>query len=467
MILIKLGKNIYYGLVVALTLIAYFRSLDYFFLNDDFLWLETAILSKDNPIHLMDLSRYHEFRPVVNLYFLVVHTVFGLNPTGFHLTNLIIHIMNSMMVVYLATSLAPSEKVGGLAGVLFSVNFAHSGTVEWVSAASALLGTFFYLIAFISIRYYLENGERRFYLASILSFLAALFSVEYTITLPVLMAVYVLLKYQKKDLKVLLPFFIIACFFVLFQFGLQTSYNPGNSKTYYRHEGIISPDYFIDNLVQEWQMLWLPFKNDLWKNKVLTPEMEAALLITLFIIIGSFYLIFKGDRHVKFSVAWIYITFLPFMLLSSQIFQRYLYLPSIGYSMILAGLIFVAYKKLDIRFGTAFSGLLTLLIIANLFVHIWYINTDGADLYRGREVESTISGVMELYPEFPPDSTVVIIDPPMMFEYTSAMFRVFYRSDISVLTYIHEEVGTTLQSNPDDDYFVFRVTKDGHVTEIR
>jgi len=47
----------------------------------------------------------------------------------------------------------------------------------------------------------------------------------------------------------------------------------------------------------------------------------------------------RGSQSVRFGVLWIVISFLPFAFVAVGIASRYLYLPSVGFSLVLAGLV--------------------------------------------------------------------------------------------------------------------------------
>ncbi len=100
-------------ILAALVFLTYRSTLTFNFVWDDFLYVEqnTAIQSwaylddaftspqttwSSDPIHTIS-----EWRPVRNISFLIDHTLYGLNPTGWHLTNLILHAIATILLYHL------------------------------------------------------------------------------------------------------------------------------------------------------------------------------------------------------------------------------------------------------------------------------------------------------------------------------------------------------------------------------
>ncbi|MCA9520278.1 MAG: glycosyltransferase family 39 protein, partial [Myxococcales bacterium] len=94
------------------------------------------------------------FRPLVSLSLWLDLRLFGLRPLGFHLTNVLIHSLNAVLVAEIADRLfvgvdTPSRKPAAhLAGALFLLLVPHAEAVVWISGRADLLATLFGLAAF-------------------------------------------------------------------------------------------------------------------------------------------------------------------------------------------------------------------------------------------------------------------------------------------------------------------------------
>ena len=97
-------------------------------------------------------SKY--YRPLVGLSLLIDHRFSGLNPRGYHLTNILLHVAATLFFVLLLQLLFRSFWVTLLAGLVFALHPVHSESVAFVSARTDLLMTVFALGALLSALYY-------------------------------------------------------------------------------------------------------------------------------------------------------------------------------------------------------------------------------------------------------------------------------------------------------------------------
>lgn len=130
----------------------------------------------------------------------------GLNPSGFHLTNNLLHAINSALVMLLAWRtyrLAIShadEKRDSLkclvaafcAGLLFAVHPQHVESVAWVAERKDVLCMLFTLLAMLAWISYATSGEslrQRYHGLSLLCFVLAAMAKPMAVTLPVVLLV--------------------------------------------------------------------------------------------------------------------------------------------------------------------------------------------------------------------------------------------------------------------------------------
>lgn len=135
------------------------------------------------------------YRPLTNLTYYVDRRIWGANPAGFHLTNLLLHGGNSGLVFWLARSLTGGLGTPLLTGLLFAVHPVHTESVTMVQGRTDLLMTLFLLLSFWLLRA-ADTGWARSRLAAGLSlgaFFLALLAKEMAVTWPVLLAGWCLL----------------------------------------------------------------------------------------------------------------------------------------------------------------------------------------------------------------------------------------------------------------------------------
>ena len=184
------------SLILAVSLLVYAPSLYGYFLSDDFNIV--TILSSDRnsvdwrnvlsdfyTVYRGDLSHSY-YRPVVTLSGGIDISLWGINPVGPHLTNMLLNAFNGLLVYGIAT-LPPiaSPGIGLTAGLLFALHPLHPEAVYWLVGRTELIMAFFTLLAILL--YLAYSGHRRplIYLGSLLSFILALASKETAVIVPI------------------------------------------------------------------------------------------------------------------------------------------------------------------------------------------------------------------------------------------------------------------------------------------
>jgi len=195
-------KNIrfYWILLVIFILcgvIAYFNTINSFFLSDDFVLI--SAISKNGPFAVWTHSPWSFFRPLISLSLFIDYKLWELNPIGYHFTNILIHSLNSFFVFLISFLLVNKiqlfkKRIWGLplfSGFIFLILPCHTEAVAWISGRTDVIATFFYLSSFCTYLFYKQNSKISYLLISILLFVCALFSKESVITYP-----FVILSYE-------------------------------------------------------------------------------------------------------------------------------------------------------------------------------------------------------------------------------------------------------------------------------
>jgi hypothetical protein len=193
----------------------YINSLTNPFVYDDYrLVVENAALA--HPGDLWGVVWHDITRPVVNLSYALDAALWGIRPLGFHLTNVLLHAINVVLVFVVATAmdvdvrpsdpqtsgpsdsrtLGPSDPrvrrwgLALIAAVLFAVHPMLSQAVGYVSARADLLCATFVLLTFLLARRYLLNGGLLWAGLSAVAWLLAIGSKEPAAMFPFVLLVY-------------------------------------------------------------------------------------------------------------------------------------------------------------------------------------------------------------------------------------------------------------------------------------
>ena len=90
------------------------------------------------------------YRPLFLLWFRLNHTIFGLNPPGWHFTTIFCHVAATYMVFALVRRLAASRFMAFSAAALFALHPVHIESVAWVSGVTDPLLAVFLIGSFLA-----------------------------------------------------------------------------------------------------------------------------------------------------------------------------------------------------------------------------------------------------------------------------------------------------------------------------
>jgi tetratricopeptide (TPR) repeat protein len=209
------------ALISVAILVVYFPSLGGRFIMDDLL------LITENPlIRASDgLSRFWfttepiDYWPVTNTSFWLEWRLWGAEPTGYHVTNVILHALNALLIwAILAELLIPGAF---LAALLFALHPVNVESVAWIAQRKGLLAMLFSLLSIVC---YLRAERRtghasrdgttatRWYWTSLMLFLLAMLSKSSVAILPVILLSMVWWQrpLRATDLARTAPFFFVA-----------------------------------------------------------------------------------------------------------------------------------------------------------------------------------------------------------------------------------------------------------------
>ena len=148
-------------------MLAYARTLSYEFVWDDVLlvarsqrlreWSSLpAVLGSHFWSEVHEGSHY--YRPLVSLSFFLDLQLWGLNPLGFHLTNLLAHLATALAVLALARRLSGDTLAAAIAGLAFALHPIHTESVTFISGRTDVLATLFFLLSLLGYARWREGG---------------------------------------------------------------------------------------------------------------------------------------------------------------------------------------------------------------------------------------------------------------------------------------------------------------------
>ncbi len=174
-------------LVPLLTAAVYLPSLRSGFVNwdDDKYVQDNVLLRAPGGLARIWAGRHDlQYYPLTLTSFWLEYRAWGDRPSGYHATNVVLHAINALLVVFVARSLGLARWPSIAAGLLFGIHPLQVASVAWVTERKNVLAGVFFLASFLCYRSFRQRGDWRLYAACLAAFVLALLSKTATITLP-------------------------------------------------------------------------------------------------------------------------------------------------------------------------------------------------------------------------------------------------------------------------------------------
>jgi tetratricopeptide (TPR) repeat protein len=169
--------------VLALVVFACFANS----LANDFVFDDKAVILDNRLLRsLANLPRLltSSYRPLRDISHAFDFALWGENAAGFHLTNILIHLANSLLVFTLIRRLAGDFQVALIAALVFAVHPIQTDAVTYISGRRDILFSLFYLASFHCYLSYKASGSRRTFGLFIGCWALSLMAKEMAVSLP-------------------------------------------------------------------------------------------------------------------------------------------------------------------------------------------------------------------------------------------------------------------------------------------
>lgn len=339
-------------IIILLTTFTYLGSFYVPFMMDDYHVVQV------NP-NIRNISSINLGGRSLLMYSFAINYYLGeLNPFGYHLVNLLIHIACSILVYYVAYSILEriredKEKENIIASsfgaLIFALHPLHIGTVTIVSSRSSTLMSMFFLA---SLLFYTKSKEnKKMLLLSFLMFILALLSKEDAIMLPFIIILYdlcfnieklnlsILLNRTIKIYSIFLSVLIAGILFLRINLKqmLSNFFTQQSFESTYEHllTGFKSIIYYI-------KLVYFPigYSTEYYvqtAHSFLELKVFLSFLAIITILILGI-ILYKKNSWATFCIYWFFITLIPtttFVVMRDLVTDRWVYLPSIGLIMLL------------------------------------------------------------------------------------------------------------------------------------
>lgn len=420
--------------MAGITFVVYYTTLSFEFVWDDIpqivdnplirSWHSVSrVFSSDLWFHATRSQVY--YRPLFVVWSILNFKIFGLQPWGWHLETVLLHIAATCAVYFLVRALKLDHWTASLSALLFGLHPIHIETAAWISAASDSMVTLFYVLAFIA---YLKARppevptKRSWQIASHVCLACALLTKEMAVTFGLMVMVYEWL-FSKADgrppwLRVWRSFLSAAPYFIL-----TLAYLALRSVAL-RRGARLDPNHTTFDVVITWPSVLFTYLRLLIFPKGLTGLYYSTYALppgfwnfvvplTAVCIFGAIIIYWArrtDDPIVSFSTLWMVIGIIPVLYLRALpdgkvVKDRYIYLASVGFVLLLARAIRLLrlrnQETQSTRVQLAIVGTICVAFIAGVLVQQVYWANDLLLFYRGYNLyPQNVDGTMELASAF-------------------------------------------------------------------
>jgi len=347
------------------------------FFLDDFLHLHLIERFKSGfEPFINDVFMGAFFRPAITFFWMLDHLVYGINPTGYYLSNIIYLFISSVLLFMLLQNMTGSYSISGIISALYAVGPVTGIGVMWLSNRFDLIGTLLFLASTLLFLRYVRFRRPMAYLWSVFLGTLAYFCKEITITLPVILVLasgFMFLyrapqtfnfRLIKRLISLSTPYFTIAVIYMIWRFAVIKSLGGyvGEQKE------PLTLGYFF--------FLWNCFGDYLWLIKNFFVFIVLTMLLIVLLVKKNFY---ASNKLFFFGILFTVITAFPLVMIlryrgvMSYMTPRFFFLPNIGALIVLASM----YDPRGGRARRALAGVILALVGVSMalnnyiLVHKW------------------------------------------------------------------------------------------------
>jgi len=363
------------------------------------------------------------YRPVSMVFLMMIHKVWGLNPFGWHLTSILLHLMNTFLVYILLRRISQNTTLSLIAGVIFAVHPIHVEAVTPVYNSMGLLASFFSLGSFLAFINSEGFKKKEFTVLSVALLLLGLFAKEEVIVLPVIFVLYdfyFLSQFSWRNIvqrwKSYALFFGAAFFYMVMRvvvvekgaalglWDLNFTFNVIPSENFFWQVLTVIKVFYFYIL-----LLILPFQ--LSAFHVITAASSLFDVVTIFSVVVVLELLIcalyirRKKPLLSFFVLMFFLSTLPvsnIIPIGGIFAERFMYFPSIAYCFLFAFVFERLYRKFEgveektKRNAVILVGLAAVLIYAFKSAERNYTWRNNLVLWRDTVAKSPSSAVARL-----------------------------------------------------------------------
>jgi protein O-mannosyl-transferase len=382
------GRALIFAVVLAAVTILAFRPAwhgGFLWDDDDYIINNELLTAPDGWQRIwFSLDSPSQYFPLTYSTFRIEHALWGLNTTGYHWVNLLLHVANALLVWAVLVRL----RVPGswLAAAIFALHPVQVESVAWITERKNVLMGFFFLLTLLAWIAFLDERGRRswmFYCLALVFYALALSAKATACTLPI--ALFLILWLQKKPITArrliqIVPFLALGIGMGLLAVWWER-YHQGTNRGAFP---FLSP---IERMLVASRAIWFYLSKIFWPSNLtfIYPRWNISpanlvdytwLLAAIAACVAVYFLRRHFGRSVEVAAAFFVATLSPvlgfimlFTFRYTFVADHYQYLACIGpIALASAGIVSLSHKFSQYRTAIVSAALL---VVASLGALTW------------------------------------------------------------------------------------------------
>ena len=356
------GNRKYILLIILIILAIYSNSF-----RNEFVWDDQFLIAKNPSIMSWNyawvhfaLDLYHSFsnyyRPAQMITYMLDFSLWRLDPFGYHLTNILLHIFTALSLFMLLKLMTEDGRMAFIGTLFYAVHPAHTAAVTYIAGRADPLAAFFMLLSLILFHRHFKarnkHGMILLYFCSLFSFLLALLSKEAALILPAVILPYRLFFISNDEAKrrrsavkfhYMSGFIIILAVYLILRVSALNFLESGILES--RHALYSRLLTSLKAIGIYFEIIFLPFNLRMERSiPYALTFLEKEVMLSAMLIFFVFWLalrVRKVSETAFFGLLFFFISLLPVMNIfpmNSNLAEHWLYVPMMGISVFLSSL---------------------------------------------------------------------------------------------------------------------------------
>ena len=313
------------------------------------LWFYRVLQDKDPNKDTGPTTPY--YRPAFSIFQMMCWMLFGAQPMGWHLMNILVHLIAVYFMFLIVEHISKDVKLSAIASLLFAIHPLRTESVAWICGISDPFLAAFLLPSFYLYLRYRDEGKPILLFFSLTLFLFAAFTKEPAVALPLFIGAYELLilnqdKPARERIKPAIKYsayflFVSTLYFLARYYALGFAVNNSNFKNYPALGILMTIPIVIWKYVL--LLIWPVDLSLFHATPIIRSPLNVEFIVPFLALIALAFGLWRlrGNTIARFAILWFAINLLPVLNLSAfaedfLVQERYVYIPSIGFSLLVA-----------------------------------------------------------------------------------------------------------------------------------